>query len=211
MSKRYGKRKLRIPKNTVKSNTKKINRILNSADKKHHDLSATVNFTNNAPINKLTLMAEGTTSSERSGLKVTGRYVRIKGQIIWSGNVGQETVCRMIIFYDKHSDAALPVVADLLESATCSSLLNNLYNGKRFVVLKDKYFTNHNPTTALQKETGVSISIPYKKNVHYLGAGATNADLGPYNLYFCTISDATTVSGNGPTFLYNSRFYYTDI
>jgi len=93
-------------------------------------------------------IAQGTGASDRIGLKLTMKsiYLRLRPFLNIDQNIGNGIVgetFRVIIVYDRQSNGAAPVVADVINVDTTPGygVLNaamNLYNKDRFQIIHDK-------------------------------------------------------------------------
>lgn len=195
-----------------KSLAKKVKVLANQIEKKHHDIpGGTATFANDMTARALTLMAQGDTSSTRTGLKIYAKSLRVNGTITWNAAATQESICRLLIVMDKDNNGALPAFTDILEAASVNSQYNNVTEGKRFVVLKDMLFTNNDAHTAIPKERAFTFNIKLNKSIYYLDGTSNASALGRNNIHLIAVGDVTTASGNAISLLYTSRMYYTDL
>lgn len=189
----------------------KLKTVVKSIEKKHYDRTISNNFGSDAACSVLTNISQGDTSSTRTGLKVYAKNLLINGSIGWSSTATQESMMRVIIFIDKNPNGAVPAITNVLESGAINSLYNNIYEGKRFVVLKDVRFSNTDAHTSIPKETAFSWKIPINRSLTYLSGSNDSASLGSNNLFAVMVSDVTTASGDTAAVNYTTRVYYTDL
>lgn len=201
-------RRIKVAKRT---NRQILNRLKSSIEKKHYDKNETLNFSSEQTAQNLCLMPQGDSSSTRTGLKIYAKTLIMRGTIQWAKTNTQETNARLIVFMDKNSNGTTPAIASLLETVDVTSLLDNRNEGRRFVVLWDKVFTNTNPSTSVDKEQYFQKRIKLNKNVWYLDSSANSTAQGKNQFYYVTISDVTGSSGDRPTGTMDTRVYYDDM
>jgi hypothetical protein len=83
----------------------------------------------------------GPETYQRIGRRIFMKSLQIKGAIILGGTSVQD-ISRVLVVYDKQPNAALPVLADLVQNSNAGLASNNLSfpninNRDRFVYLKD--------------------------------------------------------------------------
>lgn len=210
----YRKRKkggYRIKRSNVRSNTRAIRKIKSLIEKKHIDKVISTSFGTDAIPGNLHLMAEGDTSETRTGLKISSKNLYINLSLQWKVTATQETTARFIVFVDKLSNGALPSSTQLLESMATTSLLNNKYEGRRFIVLYDKLFNNRNVNSTVSKLEGYSIKIPINRNIWYLDSTATATALGRNSIYYLCVGDVYMADADSVAVTGNARLYYEDL
>lgn len=148
-------------------------------------------------------VAVGDTDQTRTGNKTLGKDVLIRGTFATnSANTNTSQVIRMILFCDKEFDGVPMTPAQVLDTSSPLSALNQDYS-KRFVVMKD-YLVTLNP------QRPSSIFKLYKKvpfHLFYDGTGATDSDCKENMICLLFISDQAT---NVPTVTFTSRFKWYD-
>lgn len=204
----YGKRVNPFRKKTL---TRKVNRLLNSIEKKHIDKSIGIDFANDTNPLTLTTTTQGDTSSTRTGLKIYAKSLVMHYTIDWPDTATQETNCRLLIFLDKNPQGAVPSTTDLLEAATTDSLYNNVNEGRRFVVLYDKHFNNLNPTTTVPRDQGGVIKLKINKNIWYLDSTSAGSSLGRNQLFILPLGDVTNTHADAASIDGNCRVYFDDM
>ncbi len=199
-------------KHKQKSLAKKVKFLASLIEKKHFDVSESMNFASNETLRTLSTMAQGDSSSTRTGLKVSAKILYLKFGITWSAGVAPSAgVCRMLVILDKNSQGVAPALGDVLESGGTLSQYNNINEGRRFVIIYDKIFNNGNSSSTADTDRAIHVKIPINRNIWYLNSGATPTTLGRNQLYILGIGDSTIASGNAPAVTYNSRLYYEDL
>lgn len=201
----------RYIKPTIKRLRKDVNKIKSSIELKHHDSALSGNFGNDTSLVCLTDMAQGDTSSAKTGLKVTAKKLLFNVQVQWKTTATQENHCRIIIFKDKATNGVNPTLANLLESSDTTSFYNNIYEGKRFVVLRDKVIQNRNVTTAVAKYEQHNFKIKMSHNLWYLTSSTGTASRGAGHVYLAVIANVPNADADAPAYNWDSRFYYTDL
>ncbi len=195
-----------------KSLAKKVQFLASLIEKKHFDVSESMNFASNETLRTLSTMAQGDSSSTRTGLKISAKNLYLKFGITWSAGVAPSAgVCRMLVILDKNSQGVAPALTDVLEQGSTIAQYNNINEGRRFVIIYDKIFNNGNSSSTADTDRAVHVIIPINRNIWYLNSGATPTALGRNQLYILGIGDSTIASGNAPAVTYNSRLYYEDL
>lgn len=169
----------------------------------------------------------GTDYTNRIGRKTLIRSIFIRGwvepeiaataPIITSAPAG---LYRMIIFVDNQPNGATPTVADLLNSATPSAMLN-LDNRDRFRIFKDKTYT-HGPITSITAATVAqygadnvtkNVKVYMKTSIETVfdsTNGGTIADINSGALYMFWIGETAASVNDGNAFL-STRIRFTDL
>mgnify|MGYP000302194310 CR=1 FL=1 len=190
---------------------KKVNRLYNQIEKKHKDFNFNPYFASDSGVSVACYLDEGDSSSQRTGLKVYGKSLEVRGQVLWSKSTSQETACRLLVVLDKNANGAVPAITKILESQTVNSLYDNTNMGTRFVILKDKLFSNLNPSTTVNKDQAYKFKVKINRNMHFLDGGVTSSSLGRNMIYVLCISDVSSASALGPTSLIRARLTYDDL
>ncbi len=195
-----------------KTLAKKVKFIVSLIEKKHFNVSESMNFASDETLRAISTMAQGDTSATRTGLKISAKNLYLKFGITWSAGVASSAgVCRMLVILDKNSVGTAPALTDVLESGSTISQYQNVNEGRRFVILYDKIFNNGNSSSTADTDRAVHVVIPINRNIWFLNSGATPTTLGRNQLYVLGIGDSTIASGNAPAVTYNSRLYYEDL
>lgn len=95
-------------------------------------------------------VAQGTDYTQRIGRKILLKSLLFRFSVFPSATASSGEITRLMIIYDCQTNAATPVVTDVLNSAIYNSPMN-LNNRDRFKILVDKFFT----TGAVTYTTGV--------------------------------------------------------
>lgn len=153
-------------------------------------LSTTATFTLLNPIQ------EGTGLNNRVGRKVSGKSLRVTGQIIPSGNAaGGNEYLRILILYDRQPGPLFPVIADILQtvdqagSNTTDAFSNlNPNNMDRFAVLRDMKYDI--PSSAPGAGIGEAQSITDYQNKKY--NFDTFIKIPAYDMHFSSTANPIT-------------------
>lgn len=215
IARKKGKPMRRIMKKTrkrskVNENTRQIRRIKNLIEKKHIDKVISDTFGNDAGVNNLHLIAQGDTSSLRTGLKISAKNLYINISLQWKTTATQETTARFIVFIDKLSNGAIPAGVDLMETLSTTSLYDNRNEGRRFIVLCDKLFNNTRISTSVSKLQGHNMIIPINRNIWYLDSTANATAVGRNSLYYLCIGDVASADADAVSISGNARLYFED-
>lgn len=112
-----------------------------------------INTTSMIVSNSVLAMGTGSTASNRVGLKIRGDYLHVRGILHKDCLVGESTTMncedlfRFIVYLDKQPNGTVPNPNDIrgYGNSTTGDLqftsFNNISNGDRFVILKDKVIT----------------------------------------------------------------------
>lgn len=84
-------------------------------------------------------IAQGTGAGERIGRKVTMKSLFIRGYVAKQGATVGSVPIRILIVYDKQTNATLPATTDVVVTDTVMAPMN-LANAQRFTVLYDRVF-----------------------------------------------------------------------
>lgn len=189
---------------------KKVNRLVRSIEKKHIDKTLNFSFGNDQVVNNLSTLIQGHTSSEREGLKIYAKYLHIRGSIGWKTTATQVTNVRFIVFLDKAGVGAKPTSTELLEAANVRSMYNNVTEGKRFIVLRDRIYQNKYPSASTM-ETYINMKIKINRNIYYRDSTGNDTSLGKNQIHALLISDQPIASADTPSCTYNTRLYFEDL
>nr|WRQ64674.1 structural protein [Riboviria sp.] len=181
-----------------------VNRMINS--RAEHKVLSKTNLANTTAtagtvINLSNDIIQGDNFDNRSGDTI--RVLKTKFKIQFQG-VTTDSVNRYIVFRDMQNLGTTPAVTDVLNSASFISGYDglNVYQQKRFVILKDYSMTNNiNGQTLLYDE--YTNNTPYK--IYYNGATAVASANGKGALFVLVIG-----SGSTATFNLDVELVYTD-
>lgn len=134
-------------------------------------------------------IAQGDNFNQRSGNIVTCIKHDIRLTSTATGTTNQVT--RFIVFQDLQNNGAIPVVLDVLDTATYMSPYNslNVYQAKRFRILKDVSMNlNVNGQTVKYRY----VRLPKVGKIHYNGVGGSNASLGRGAVFILIVASASS-------------------
>lgn len=158
--------------------------------------------------NLLNGIAPGSSASQRIGRKLIIKSVYIR----WNATLGAASTLgsplRIIVFYDKQCNAALPATTDVL-IADSFIAPNNLSNRDRFVIISDVL----TPSLSTQGDNTIAGTIYKKLNLEVMfnaGVAGTVADITSGSLFIMAAQSGTLGTANGG-FSYYSRVRYTDV
>lgn len=178
---------------------------------KYVDVPSGLVFTEAGAVLLLNGLAPGTGASQRIGKKIVNKSIQYRlsldagsaGATIFRGFV------RMLIVYDKQSNATAPTVAQILEQVAGSSHMN-MDNRDRFTVLSDKQFAldqsggHQSGQTKMYKK----LSLP---TIFNAGTAGTVADITSGSIYLLYISENSAGSAtNTPLGTFTSRIRFDD-
>lgn len=187
-----------------------IKRLIN-VEEKYFDQSVSAVPTTASPmLNILTGVGLGDDATTRDGRSILAQRMHLKGFAVIDPTIVTGTVVRVIIFSDKVTNNAMPIITDVLEPLAGAGLLVNApYRhdtlNNRFVFHKDVTIVCC-AVTACNAIQPFDVSFSYNRHIKFDGssAGVTSAESG--HLYCLVVSNAT----NGPTVAYTSRLTFTD-
>lgn len=198
--------------------TRRVNKIAktlrqNKPEKKHFDKALDFSCTNNEAPTSMCDIAEGIGSGDRIGLRVRPLSLHCNYQLQWNNTATQQTSCRVIIFLDKESDGAVPTRAQIFEgggTANTTTLLNNINEGSRFVILYNKIHNNRNASQTTIKDETYSLRLKLGRKMHFRdGTGGANAK-GNNMIYIIGMGDVADATGTEVEVDGNSRLYFQD-
>lgn len=85
-------------------------------------------------------LAQGTGGSDRVGLSITNRYFVYNISLAQFPTAQQPVNARIVFFWDKQPNGAVPTAPDVMADNTINSFLN-MSNKDRFVVLRNHYIS----------------------------------------------------------------------
>lgn len=162
-------------------------------------------------IQPITLMAQGDTSITREGLEIRLQSISMNCRFTANDsatNGGNQL--RVILFMDTECNGDTPDTSDLLDGDRLTAHKEWYENKGRFKILWDKVFVMNQ---ALASAKTCIMKRYYKKfgvmapKIHFLGGGATTADLGKNHLFIYYLGDEATY---GPNVKIESRIRFTD-
>jgi len=179
--------------------------ILNQGEFKAVDLSTQVIASTASTVTLLNGIARGDEINERIGREVTLRSIQISGT---AAATATEQNHRVLIVYDRQTNAAALTAAQVLSAVTCYAP-RNLENRKRFKILFDR--TWH--INGLAEPDSQHIFKFYRRLAHPMtfnaGDAGTVADITTGSLYMVSIGTEAPGATAGSV-VFSSRLRYTD-
>jgi len=170
-------------------------------------LSFLVDSTGEVPATgQLSLIAQGTTESNRIGKKCVIRSITIKANVVFIPAAA--TVCSdnyaIFVVLDKQTNGAAAAVSDVFTGSSLPSALHNLANSQRFVVLKKiiRSIGAQAGVSAAYNNSHQLINFTKKCNIPLELSGTTGVitELRSNNIFLMAGSasqdDLITISGN---------------
>jgi len=154
----------------------------------------------------LALLAQGDTNITRDGNKIVAKKIDIRIKMT-KGVVTLDTL-RVVIFVDKEQHGADPGLTDLMTSSAVDSFYN-INQSQRFRILKDMTVVISADDTGAGADNVYRIFTINLRNmpIHYIGAGANDADAGKNHLYLFVVAVENTTK---TAFRVFSRLYFQD-
>lgn len=212
---RYPKKKTTYRRSSnLTSRLNRINKKLQQLkpEKKHFDKSLDFSCTNNEACTSMCDIAEGVGSGDRIGLRVRPLSLHCNYQLQWNNTATQETSCKVMVILDRESDGTVPTRAQIFEgggTANTTTLLNNINEGSRFIVLYNKTHNNRNLSTSVKDET-YSFRLKLGRKMHFRdGTGGSNAK-GNNMIYIIGMGDVADATGTEVEVDGHSRLYFYD-
>lgn len=147
-------------------------------------------------------------AANRKGRKVLMKSLDVKWNYILNGASGGADG-RIVIFYDKQSNAAAPAVLDVMTTDNFLSSVN-LSNNDRFVILANEYTTpintGGNPTISGRIFRKLNNAIAFNN-----GNAGTIADITTGSIYIIFAQNGTGITAGGPALSFYSRIRYIDM
>jgi len=137
--------------------------------------AATYNFDTTGSIALIPTVAQGAAVNQRIGKKWTWKSLQCRGFVATNPDTTFND-CAMLIVYDKQPGAAVPLVTDILVTASSLSM-NNDANSERFTILKRVDF-DLNGAVAKTMGDGPTASCDFFLNLRNLPAQAKAAGTG---------------------------------
>lgn len=177
-----------------------------------------------AVITCVSQMSQGTAATQRIGLKVSPRSIRLKGHISMDESAfGDVTnVIRLMLIWDREFNGGLPALTDILENTGQPEYSMPKWNTRRrFKILWDKTiwlgsaaaWGGSSVYTSITNKFAQNIDV-YKK-LHRMGTsffqGSSNTNADAYNgqLLFVYLSDSSAIPH--PDIWMQFRYRYTDL
>lgn len=135
-------------------------------------------------------VAQGTTATTRLGRRITMKSIYIRMQLQLAATTTGNCPLRLLVVYDKQTNATAPVATDILANDAVWGL-NNLGNSRRFVTLFDEVVD----TIGTAGPQGVN-RVLYKKLNHAVefnaGSAGTVGDIQTGSVYALMYANNTT-------------------
>lgn len=181
------RRRSRKPKSSTRAIALKA---LRSTDQevKFHDLFVNVAVVNTGNNQTMNLLASGTDTDERIGdtVRLVSLHLKVSLQI---DAFAANSLCRMIVYYDKQPNGAPTAVADLLQDPANSPRVvlshKQMSSLRRITVLRDHLFN----FTAINSQRSRNVFIKLSQKPRYSGPLNIIADLESGALGVLFISD----------------------
>lgn len=163
------------PAKKVKKSFVALKSQSNKAERKTVDvtlIASATNFTSTGAFVLLNGMGQGSDIYQHQGRRIQMQSIRLKGAIYstQAGAAPAPDYLRVIVFYDRQSNAAAPAFADLLTSvsnsgATSSTSIDpmNPNNYDRFQILMDQYWKVDCPAGAVANNQPATVSTDYHR------------------------------------------------
>lgn len=182
--------------------------VVSDGELKSVDVGATVAADATSSVALLNGMARGDEINERIGREVTMRSIQITGCSYVAPAAGIDQNHRVILVYDRQTNAAALTAAQVLSAVNCYAP-RNLENRKRFKILFDR--TWHLNATA--EPNSQHIFKFYRRLAHPMtfnaGDAGTVADITTGSLYLVAIGSVAPGATAGSV-LFNARIRYSD-
>lgn len=172
------------------------------------------------PILTLNAPILGSDFNNRLGRKITMRSVQWRGTLSCDASAGVDVTYRMLVVYDKQTNAAAPTYGTIIRSVNGAGTtqfaimdMRNLDNRERFVVVHDEMLRSSNLAGNVvdpgSKEWALEGFRPLKglEAVYNATNGGTQADITSGGLFFYFV--ASTI-GHVPTVTMSFRVRFVD-
>lgn len=206
---------------------RKIKKINNNIELKHTDAYFNEVVSNDgSDLLLLNGMGEGLTVADRIGGQVTATSIQLRGQITTSEDNLSSTRVRVIAFWDKQANGAIPITGvgttaggELLDATIVDDPTLSPFNYKandRYRVIYDKIFTL-NPHVVLETNEDITtkvvpVSLQFKKKIK-LGR-VTKYDEGVTGIASILTNSLFLVfysqEGDDPSVQVGTRLYFKD-
>lgn len=158
------------------------------------DTTVTLAADTGTAVQLLNGIARGDDIHERNGRELTMESIQLYYKLYSTAATGVKQRHRILLVYDKQTNAAALTAAQVLMAAD-DMALKNLENRKRFVILMDRSYilesnVDTNPGTVKQGKYYKRVNLPMTFNA---GDAGTVADIVTGSLYFIVIG--TSVAG----------------
>lgn len=180
-----------------------------NAEKKAASLADGLDLNTTGEILLLNGIARGDALNERIGRKVMLKSITFRGIAESTGGTGVAQMGRLIVVYDKQTNATEPAITDILDSAHAASLMN-LSNSNRFKVLIDVMIPIRDRTST----NGDSVPVYEYRNLnlpmHFnSGDAGTVGDIISGAIWAIGVGNVAVGATDG-NLSFRSRVRYTD-
>lgn len=189
----------------------KMGRVVMKAEKKNIDdtnsLSPGVAVDTFTAADLINGSVYGASAVQHVGRKITMTSINIRYSAALAPTTTQGTQMRLLVVYDKQSNAALPAITDIL-AADSFNALNNLNNSDRFVTL----FNHLTEPISVGNNFAVAGVLSKKINLDVIfnaGTAGTVADIqtGAISIWAAQTGNAAVAS---PVLTFRSRIRFLD-
>ncbi len=209
MSNRFRKRRRFAPKTMeakMKALSRKVTMVARQSKpelKTDYIAAHTITPNDSGEIEQLSLVAQGASQSQRTGLDIMAQEIHLRGSWI---SIIASVHCRVIMFVDTRQEIdSKSTVAEVLEEVNTFSAMNTV-RGKRYRVLFDSFFHLFAPSLSVGPQIKI-FNVKKKLNFRISFNGTLATDVEKNNIWLLTISDQATNTGN---FRFSVLFSYTD-
>lgn len=177
------------------------------------DVNGQINSDLTGGVGLLNGIAPGSGLDQRIGRQVTLKSIQIRFQVNVTSGTGVDQVSRVLVVYDRQSNAAAPTTANIISAAgTGYDVLRpkNLDNRKRFKILMDRTFYLN---ASGESNSGVCFNF-YRRLRHPMefnaGVAGTIADIVSGSIYVVCVGNQA-VGATAGQMTYFSRVRYVDV
>lgn len=187
----------------TESKLRKVARLV-KGERRYVDINIAAGQANTTgSVNLCNGMNMGDTNGFRLGTDITMTFMKVKGHIYSASSTVANV--RLLLVYDKQTNAATPTVNDILTSTDPNAMRNN-NNAKRFKILFDKSWAI-SATNVFPKRFDTNIKLG-QLNTHYNTSNVgTIADIVTGSLFWVYLSDVVA-GANDPSIDLHSRLWY---
>jgi hypothetical protein len=147
------------------------------------------------PINLTGLIAQGTNFNARIGNKIFPKSLEVR-LCVYQASGGSLANVRFVVFQDLGLTSTLPLISEVMASATLPEAMRNFLTSERFRILYDKYMPNIGNQNQHMGLVEASIPLPARA-VQYVGSAATQASTGSGAIYYLMMTDNNITAAAG--------------
>lgn len=172
------------------------------------DIAQSLSSDTASAVQLLNGIARGDEINERAGREVVMRSIQVKGIAAVTVGTGIDQVCRVMIVYDRQTNAAALTAAMVLNAVDTYSP-RNLENRRRFKIMYDRSFVLN-----ASGEAGSHCMFNFYRKLNHpvtfnSGDAATVADITTGSMYLICIGNVAAGATDG-TCTFSSRIRYQD-